>query len=107
MERRICKKITKQYFCNWSFSRQYSDRCARNASKYTRILVSSDEWPQVTANQALFVYLTRSVSFQVITSAIGIDRERARITLLKTLKGVKIRSFSDAVHAVKTRSAAD
>lgn len=82
-------------------------RCAKNIPTKVRARVSSDEWSRVRANQALFVHLARSTSSQVITSAIGIDRERTRITLLKTLKGVKIRPFSDAAHAMETRSAID
>jgi len=42
------------------------------------------------------VGIARPTSFQVITSDIGTDREKTWITLLRTLKGAKIPSFSSA-----------
>jgi len=50
----------------------------------------------VMANHVPFVGIARPTSFAVITSDIGIDRERTWITLLRTLKGAKIPSFSSA-----------
>lgn len=40
------------------------------------------------------VSTARPASFQVITSDIGIDHERTRITLLRTLKDARISPFS-------------
>lgn len=50
---------------------------------------------RVMANHISLVGIARPTGAQVITSAIGIDRERTRITPLKTLKGAKIPPFSD------------
>jgi len=46
------------------------------------------------ANHMPIVGTARAASFQVITSDIGIDRERTRITLLRTLKGARILPFN-------------
>jgi len=48
----------------------------------------------VMANHMPIVGTARAASFQVITSDIGIDRERTRITLLRTLKGARIPPFN-------------
>lgn len=46
------------------------------------------------ANHMPIVSIARPANFQVITSDIGIDRERTRITLLRTLKDAKIPPFN-------------